>query len=270
MASLYACDIRHHKELAALKRTPGYCIFIDVVNSVALKGEHIAPWCAAMSNLVRTAMDFLRDLNSKTGNVECDNPLVQPTGLKPLKVIGDCIMFYIPNEAMPDQTWALNIFDGLVDITRVPKRFNRDERIQVHVAVTSCNDAYEVTFMPGTKDVQGKDIDSTARLLKEAGPQEIVMNQAFYQEARCNFLNWRAAGNVRGSEDGYMQFGNVEGPWTKSIKGFKEALDIYKWCDPRLRPQPPNPAQPTSSTQAATIQQAPVAAAYPLRQQKRT
>ena len=115
------------------------------------------------------------------------------------------------------------------------------------MAVTACEDAYEVTFMPGTPDIQGKDIDLAARLVKDAGPQEMVMNKAFYDQPRCNFLNWRSTGNVRGREDGYMQFENVQGPWSKSVKGFDEAVDIYKWCDPRLRRQSASPARRTSS-----------------------
>src|SRR5256885_1550621 len=36
-------------------------------------------------------------------------------------------------------------------------------------------------------------------------------------------------------EDGYMQFRNVQGPWTKSIKGFDQPMNIYKWRAPRRR-----------------------------------
>ena len=247
MASLYACDLRLRKELAALKPTAGYCVFIDVVNSVALKGGHIARWCDVMYNVVSPAMDFLRDLQGETGNVKEDDPLVQPSGLRPLKVMGDCIMFYIHKQTMPRQTFALNIFDALLNVIRVPKKVAAGERLEVHVAVTSCDDAYEVTFMPGTQDIHGKDIDLAARLVKEAGPQEIVMDERFYTEAKCNYLNWRDA-NVRGCEDGYMQFENVEGPWTKSVKGFKEALALYKWRDPLSGRQSGRSVQQASST----------------------
>jgi hypothetical protein len=72
MTSVYACDNRLRKELNSLKPTPGYCIFIDLVDSVALKDQGVGAWCAAMYNLIVPARSWLSDLNVETGTEECD------------------------------------------------------------------------------------------------------------------------------------------------------------------------------------------------------
>jgi len=232
MASFYACDNRSRKELDGLKPIPGYCIFIDLVDSVALKKEGLGAWCDVMYNLIATAMSFLRDVKGEAANAECENPLLRPTGLPPLKVMGDCLMFYVPKRLMPRDTNALNIFCPLVNIIRVPKGTTNGMRPEVHIGVTSCQNAYELTFVEGTEGFHGKDIDLAARLLKEATSREVVMNDLFYLEAECAFRNLRSAKNVFGEEDAITQWENVQGPWAKSIRGFSEPVQIYKWRGP--------------------------------------
>ena len=224
MASFYACDNRRWQELELLPRTPGYCIFIDVVDSVALKDKGPGAWCAAMCNLISPARGWLSGIDQRPEKVVTDT-LAEPSGLSPLKVIGDCIMFYVP-KPMTKGADALTIFSSLLYIIQERKPVGTDARLEVHAAVASCESAYELTFVKGTDDIHGKDIDLAARLLKEAGPQELVMNEAFYLDAKCVYLNWRAARNAGGS---YEEFKNVQGPWAKSIKGFEGPLDIYKW-----------------------------------------
>jgi class 3 adenylate cyclase len=250
MSSLHACDFRLRNGLRRLKQTPGYCIFIDVVDSVAIKHKGIGAWCAAMCNVITEARGWLSGINNEAeerkAKVGCS--LTEPSGLPPLKVVGDCVIFYLPRLTMTRGADALTIFDGLLNLVRIPKEVRRGVQPELHVAICLCQDAYEVTFVKGVDDIHGKDVDLTARLLKEAGPQEIVMNEEFYLEARCVFLNWREAGNVRRPDDGYEQFANVQGPWTKSFRGFKAPVDIYKWHGPRLLPRPRRRAQPTPST----------------------
>jgi hypothetical protein len=55
-----------------------------------------------------------------------------------------------------------------------------------------------------------------------------------YWKVKCVFLNWLSARNECADEDPIKQIQNVQGPRTKSLKGFKESLNIYKWCDPRF------------------------------------
>jgi class 3 adenylate cyclase len=224
MASFYACDHQRWKEREMLPKIPGYCIFIDVVDSVALKDKGLGAWCAAMCNLISPATDWLSGIGQRPEEVVTDT-LREPSGLSPLKVIGDCIMFYVPIP-LANGANALTVFSGLVNTVKERKPVGTDARLEVHAAVALCKNAYEVTFMKGTHDIHGKDIDLAARLLKEAGPQELVMNYAFWKEAKDAFDKWHAYPNAGGS---YEEFKNVQGPWTKSIKGFKEPLDIFKW-----------------------------------------
>ncbi len=219
MKSIYALDSRLRKKLEGLKPTPGYCIFIDVVDSVALKDRGLGAWCDVMHNLSDRATSWLGGLDA-----DCKHAEHGLYKLVPLKIIGDCLMFYIPRRSMPAGADALTIFDALLNVVRAP------DEPEVHVAVSACRDAYEITFVDGVEDIHGRDIDLTARLVKEAGPQELIMNGAFYFEAATAFRNWREAGNVRKADDGYMQFANVQGPWTTFLKSFKQPESLYKWC----------------------------------------
>jgi class 3 adenylate cyclase len=197
-----------------------------------------------MRNVISPAREWLSGIDQQTEGGEAD-PLAELSGLPPLKVIGDCIMFYVPKRSMAIGADALTIFSSLLNIVQVPKGVSRAVRPEVHVAVTLCERAYEVTFVKGTDDIHGKDIDLAARLVKEAGPQELVMNEAFFLDAKCVFDKWRDAGNVGGI---YEEIVNVQGPWTKGFSGFKEPLEIYKWRGPRLRARSRRPAESTTST----------------------
>jgi hypothetical protein len=76
-----------------------------------------------------------------------------------------------------------------------------------------------------------------ARLLKQGEPQDLLMDEAFYREASGVFLGWRAAGNVGRADGGYAQFANVQGPWTKSLRGFKQPVHVFKWRGAAAEPQ---------------------------------
>jgi len=181
VTSFYAGDNRLLGNRDGLKPTPGYCIFIDMADSVALMEEQgLWVWVDTMYNIISPAMAWLRDLDQKTGNVESDSSFVKPTGLPPLKIIGDCLMFYIPMRSMPQGADALTIFDALLNVIRVPMALGSDVRPELHVAVTWCEHAFEVTFEEQREDIHGNDINLAARLVKEAGPQELVMNAGFY------------------------------------------------------------------------------------------
>lgn len=209
---------------------------IDLVDSVALKDQGIGSWCAAMHNLIVQARSWLSGLMNEPGAEESGDPVIQPIGLRPLKVVGDCMMFYVPPHSMAKGADASTIFCSLVEIIRASKAISCKIQPEVHAAISWCQDAYEVTFVDGADDIHGKDIDLTARLLKEAGPQELVMNDAFYMMAKRIFCSWRDAGNRRGNQHPLNEIANVQGPWAKPLKGFKKPLAIYKWCGPRFMP----------------------------------
>jgi len=220
MDSVYACDLRRREELRDLKPTPGYCIFIDIVNSVALKDEGLSAWCDAMFRVVGKSRNWLDYFGDEENN-KPDDFFLQQRGLLPLKIMGDCIMFYIPETTMPPHVSAMSLFSSLQYIIR------EYPRPEVRIAATFCEDAYAITFVEGTNDIHGKDIDLTARLLKEANPQEIVMNEAFVWKARPVFEG-------RWSNHDFREFGEVIGPCPTSLKGFKRPEKIYRWPGPRF------------------------------------
>jgi len=230
MSSLYACDKRLREKLSQQEPTPGYCIFIDVVDSVALKDKGFDVWCEAMY-VIWSALRWLEvaDSTREMNKRDFTSLMAKPCGLPPLKVIGDCIMFYIPKLSMPRRVDALTLFDSLLNIIRVPKQAGPSERSQVRAVITCCRKAMPVAFVEGTADIQGKEIDLAARLVEQADPQELLMDEEFHREAMCVFLNYKAAGNVRRRDDGYEQFASVEGPWTRNIRGFREPIRMYKW-----------------------------------------
>src|SRR5258707_436053 len=65
------------QRLAALQPTVGYCIFVDIVDSTLLKKKHITEWASLVHNTFVNVTCFLG------------------TQIVPLKIIGDCCMFYL-------------------------------------------------------------------------------------------------------------------------------------------------------------------------------
>jgi class 3 adenylate cyclase len=131
-------------------------------------------------------------------------------GRSPLKSIGDELMYYIPEREIRGQrAGAL----GLLEVLYALAGEGDPVFAEVKIAACHCRDAYDITFLPNTADVYGKDIDLTARLLQLAGPREIVMNEAFGRE----------------TVDEYAQIGNqaqfafiraLRGPSEENLKGF--------------------------------------------------
>jgi len=219
--SLYLCSkSRLDEELGQLARTPGYCVLIDMVGSVALKQKGRAVWCAATCNIIDKSKGWLSGLDPREEASRDGALLLQQRGLLPLKVVGDCIMFYIPERTMPEHSSALTIFSALRSIIREPVY----PGAEVRMAAAFCEDAYSISFVEGTNYVHGKDRDLTFRLLEKTGPQELLMNQPFYEKAWC-----------LATED-WREFNEIDGPAPQNFKGFEEPIDICRWRGPRFAP----------------------------------
>lgn len=210
-------------EFPRLQPIPGYCIFVDLVDSVALKDQGKEMWCQAIRSVIVHAPEWL-------GVVNPEETSEKQSVFPPLKVMGDGVMFFVPQSSMASDASALSIFHSLHSIIEdsvyvVEKRYHKRE---VRVAAVFCEkDAYEITFVEGVNDVYGKDIDLAARLLKKANPQELVMNEAFFLKAKNLF--------ERSNKPEHREFGKVVGPWPENLKGFQEPELLYKWCGPRFR-----------------------------------
>jgi len=192
-------DPKWREKLATLAPISGYCVFIDIAGSTALKDGPIERWASFISNTFGNARAFL-----------------EPT-LPPLKCLGDSLMFFIPESILNKTATPLSLFASLKSICSDPDPLF----CEVKVGATYCTDAYELTFIKGTYDVYGKGIDLAARLLSRAESRELLMNEPFAQQIRQEFEtidNKQAFSDVR----------RVVGPWPEQIRGFSRAVNIYK------------------------------------------
>jgi hypothetical protein len=223
MTCFYPCDKpRLHEDLQRLERIRGYCILIDMVASVALKDRGLYDWCAGICNIIGKSREWLCGLSPDEENKGTDGLRLRQWGLLPLKIIGDCVMFYIPEASMPKGASALTIFSSLRYIVQEPVY----PKLEVQVAAAFCNDAYNISFVTGTNDVHGKDIDLTFRLLEKAKSREILMNDEFYNRVRDLQNNY------------WPEFSEIREPSREILKGFKEPVQVYRWCDPQSESQP--------------------------------
>lgn len=189
------------------RRVPGYCVFIDIVESTRLKDRPIHEWATWFHNTFVNAMCCLGWCN------------------EPFKIIGDCCMFYLSEEELnAKKGHALSLFSGLCQLAAEP-----DDRIyrDVRVGVSFCLDAFEISFEKGTLDVYGRDIDLTHRLMGLAEPREVVMNEAFAKRVQEIYSRLQ-------ERDAYGDVQRIFGPWPQKIKGFDEPIPIYKAAAQRL------------------------------------
>lgn len=186
-------------KLDRLETTPGYCILVDRVASTALKDQPPRAWLSrlhATFALVRTTL----------------------SAFQPLKMIGDALMYYIP-ESSPPETNALRLF---LPMCYVAQEEDKEAFGGYKAAITYCQNVYEVSFLKGTRDYYGKDIDLTARLSSMAKEGEIFMNEPFVEQLRSNY---RAPGRLK---QDYPDVPSILGPFQEQIKGFTNPVSIYK------------------------------------------
>lgn len=113
----------------ALKPIPGYCIFIDIIASTAMKQKGIRHWISSIHNSFSNSELFL-------------------TPFCPLKSIGDTLMYYIEDSDLRKSGYCpLHIFDGLYQIAT-----GDDHDIPpVKIGAARCLEAYALTFFPATR-----------------------------------------------------------------------------------------------------------------------
>jgi hypothetical protein len=196
------CDPQLASQVAALKPTPGYCIFIDVVGSTEMKRKGIRHWVALIHNC-------FADVNSA----------LHP--FPPLKGIGDELMYYIEEADLQAQRQsALGIYDALFGIAGNKKPDFPETKICAGYA----EDVYPLTFLARVRDYYGSDIDRIARL-KSASPQpaarSVLIDNHFYDRVREAH---RAIGNAQQ----FDSFQRLKGPERMSGKGVPEQIQYYQ------------------------------------------
>lgn len=182
----------------SLLPTLGYCIFIDMASSTAAKDARLSTWIIHIYNVFANILSFI------------------PSLFRPIKCLGDGLMFFIPSAQLRGET-PLTLFDSLVNIAVSDEEFIKPVRI----GAAFCREAYEISFFPNYPDIYGKDIDLTARLASIAEPREIVMNAEFVskvQEEYSQIFNKQQFPDVP----------NIIGPISQEVRGFREPVNIYK------------------------------------------
>lgn len=206
MKSLYinygnAPDVLKSK-LEALSPTSGYCVFIDISNSTALKDESLKKWILSIKNTFQNITGFLAP--------PC----------YPLKCLGDALMFFIPeNDLIKVGTGytALSFFDALQMIVSGEEK----HCLPVKAGVVFSVNVYSISFFPEVDDIYGKDIDLASRLMNVAKSKQLVMNKAFYDKVKSEY-------DLIGNQ---QQFACVDeiSECLEEIKGYPEKVTVYKF-----------------------------------------
>ena len=186
------------QKVLQLKPMRGYCFIIDIAGSTELKDIDLSKWIVFIYN---TFANIMGNLFMK---------------FNPIKSLGDALMFFIPEGKMEDET-PITLFHALWNI------ISSDEPNlkEVKIGATFCSEAYDITFVPDSIDIYGKDIDLTARLSSLAESQEIMMNFAFVEKVKEEY-------EKTGKSLSYAEVEQIKGPWPTKISGFKEYQNIYK------------------------------------------
>jgi hypothetical protein len=189
-------------EVDALKTVPGYCIFIDIVGSTALKQKNIYEWIASIHNAFSNTTMFLNDFS-------------------PLKGIGDELMYYI-EESNLNQNSPLQLFDALFKIANETSLLFPS----VKIVASYCTSVYAMTFIQGTNDYYGIDVDRAARLkqscikpiLKE---KEVIIDEQMYERVKSSY-------DKLGNKSDFTSFNHLQGPTAHKAKGIKDIISIYR------------------------------------------
>jgi class 3 adenylate cyclase len=203
--SLLLIDPENHSLLAdvtLLPRTAGICIFIDVVGSTQMKQRSMPEWVALLSNVFSWSKSFLQDF-------------------KPLKGIGDELMYFIGDvELEAKGATHLTIVDALVQIARLGDTSVPETKI----VAAYCTDVYPMTFLEGSRDVYGADIDRTARL-KGITPaleaRHLVLDDALFTRTRDLVA-------ANGGAVSFEWFELLHGPYALEAKGLSKPVLYHR------------------------------------------
>jgi len=168
----------HHKNpyseeltevIAGLKATPGVCIFIDLINSTGDKFDQDGnAWIRKLNN----TFNFISFINDFPNFV--------------VKGIGDELMLYLPDVDLKKSRSFNSYFSLLSEIYATMDTLIHHPLKEIFyeckVGIHYCTDVYNITFFDGVNDYYGTDIDMSARLMKKAQGNRIVMSEAFYDK----------------------------------------------------------------------------------------
>ncbi len=183
----------------SLRPTPGYCIFIDIASSTAMKQQGLRTWVALIHNCFANAHLFL-------------DPF------PPIKGIGDALMYYIELSDLKQSHYnPLKIFDSLWQVAT-----DKDPGFpEVKIGAARCEEAYSLTFLRGNLDYYGVDIDVAARLLGLAKEREVIVERRFYEDIAADYQS-------TGNREQFVSFRSLQGPKEETLKGIPNPVEVYR------------------------------------------
>lgn len=136
----------------------------------------------------------------------------------PVKGIGDALMFYIEASDLEQSGYVLlQVFDGLWQVAT-----ERDERFPVvKIGAAWCEDAYPVTFLRGSQDYYGIDVDMTARLQGLAKDREVVIERRLYDKINADYQR-------TGNKNDFRSFRSLHGPKREILKGVPGEVEVFR------------------------------------------
>jgi hypothetical protein len=188
--------------VSKLAPTPGVCIFIDVVGSTAMKQKGITHWVALIHNAFSQSTAFL--------NV-----------WRPLKGIGDELMYFIEDADMKalGET-PLQVYDALFQIAGSASSSIPETK----VVAAHCSSVFPMTFIAGTRDYYGADVDRAARLKSVQPPlqsREVVIDDDLYAMVVANF-------DCAANKAQFPSVGKLTGPATLNAKGIAQPVAYFR------------------------------------------
>lgn len=187
-------------QVDSLGKTPGICIFIDITGSTQMKCSDLKQWIAKIYNCFSNAKSWL------------------PPQFVPIKSIGDELMYFIEESDLRASGYTeLQVYDGLWQMaTETAPEFP-----EVKIGAAWCEEAYPITFLVGSRDYYGIDIDLTARLQSEARNKEVVIDSRLCERVLACYRN-------TGNQDNFTSVSRLRGPETVLLKGIPNPVKIHR------------------------------------------
>jgi class 3 adenylate cyclase len=186
------------QSVEALSPAVGCCIFIDIAGSTAMKQKGIRHWIAVIHNCFANAGMFLDPFS-------------------PIKGIGDALMYIEEQDLAQSGYVPLQIFDGLWQVAT-----DTDERFPiVKIGAAWCEDAYAITFLRGSQDYYGIDVDMTARLQGVAHERQVIIERRLYEKIHADYER-------TGNKTDFRSFQSLVGPTRESLKGIPGEVEVFR------------------------------------------
>lgn len=188
--------------ISKLERTPGTCIFIDLVNSTADK-------------ILNPDNSWIKKLNNTFNFISVINQF--PNFV--VKGIGDEMMLYLPDHELKHSKTFHDYLSLLGELhATVETLINHPLKnlfYECKVGIHYCTNVYNITFFDGVNDYYGTDIDASARLMQKSRGNRMVLSEDFYQKAieDCKDKNIDPVSTV---------LGKVSGVYIEDFKGIDQ------------------------------------------------